>query len=224
MSVVIDITSNINEFRARMNRDVHKIIDSATSAALNRTVAGMKTDSRKYIAQQTKIKGTKAGGNPIAKRIQVVKARKTFHVASIKMSRLKSREYPNLIHFSLKIKKPNIVRSYLAGPKRSKIKHTFVGKIPNGDKQLAWHRDKGNPTKVVPKQGRYKGRVIKRGPHKGQKLKRQPIKPTFGPSIMAEFIKEGHQKHMKESASNRFNKEFNRALLAASKRTLGKSK
>jgi len=66
--------------------------------------------------------------------------------------------------------------------------------------------------------------VIERGPHKGQKLKRQPIKPTFGPSIMAEFIKEGHQKHMKESASNRFNKEFNRALLAASKRTLGKSK
>lgn len=59
----------------------------------------------------------------------------------------------------------------------------FAGKIPNAAKAFVFARVM-SAAKVVPKHGRYAGRILKRGPNKGKLMMRQPIRETFGVSVL----------------------------------------
>lgn len=208
----VSVKSNVKLVSKSLKNYEKKQLPPAVSRALNRTLRGTVTDTKRLIAKEINL--TQAD---IAKEIYVKKATgKTGNAYKATMV-VRGGYKRNLASF----KGTSKAGKGLAGKiwkKRTKYPGAFlwVRKIGSGGvAETAFIRVKG-AKKVVPNKGSYAGRKIKRGPRKGQALKRQPIKPIYGDSVVNIFVREGRggsvRKALLKTIPARFDVELGRQI------------
>lgn len=183
----ISLNAEVRKASSRLKQYQRKQLPAATTRALNRTLRGTVTDTKKLIA--SRINMTQANiGKDIKSIPASVKTGNRF-VASMRITgNYKKR---NIASFK-GLKK---IKKGLSGkPWKTRVKYlgafVWTRKIKSGDTaQTAFHRVKG-AEKVAPSKGRYAGRIVTRGKNKGRKLMRQPIKPLFGSSVVDVYLQE----------------------------------
>ena len=199
----ISLSHNVAQARKSLKNYQVKQLPAATTRALNRTLRGTVTDTKRLIAKRLNLSQAN-----IAKEIRSKPAsKKTGNLYQATMI-VKGGFKRNLASF-----KPSVTKKGLSGKiwdTRTKYPSAFIWKrtISAGSTaETAFHRVKG-ADKVATTKGSYHGRKIKRGPRKGSVIKRQPIKPIYGDSVVGVFTHRGRrppiQKILRRTIPRRF--------------------
>lgn len=186
----INVTADVRRASKKLKNYQRKQLPAATQRALNRTLRGTVTDTKKAIAARINLTQARIGkvlhkkyatkkGGPGSSGSQWVAI----------MSVGGERRKPNIASFK-GIRK---TKKGLSGkPWKTTVKYpgAFLwvrGTKGGGTATTAFHRVK-DAKKVKPSKGTYAGKRVKRGPNKGKPIMRQPIKPLFGDSIVGVFL------------------------------------
>ena len=208
----IKLTHNVKQVRKSLQRYQVKQLPAATTRALNRTLRGTVTDTKRLIGKRLNLKA-----GEIAKEIKSKPAsKKTGNTYRATMT-VKGGYKKNLASFKNRGK----TKKGLSGKiweTRTKYPGAFVWKrkISSGDTaETIFHRVKGAEKKATSK-GSYRGKRIQRGPRKGSIIKRQPIKPIYGDSVVGVFTHKGRrppvQQILRRTIPRRFNLELRRQI------------
>lgn len=208
----VSVKTNVKLASKSLKNYEKKQLPPAVTRALNRTLRGTVTDTKRLIAKEINLTQAEIG-----KEIHVRKATgKTGNAYRAKLT-VKGGFKRNLASF----KGVRPTKKGLSGKiwkKNTKYPGAFIWKrkIASGNTaETAFHRVKG-AEKVVSKQGHYKGRKITRGPRKGKAIKRQPIKPIYGDSVINIFVREGRngsvRKALLKTIPARFDVELGRQI------------
>jgi hypothetical protein len=187
--VQISIKSDIDRMARVLKAFNEKAIPKATVQAINKTVAGVKSDTVKELSKSTNIQQ-----KLVREDLRITKANKNKQYATIDAKRGRAK---NLINFVSKAtRKPGVYNKRLkSGKYKSK-----------GVKAKAW----GN-TKVY--DGSFIG-TFKNGAtlvFARTSSNRKPIKALRGPSLRTEFNKDENQRRMIASTRKRFEVEMRRS-------------
>lgn len=157
-----------------------KRLPAVTVSALNRTLRGAVTDTKRVMAKKIAMTQANVGRGLIPR-----KAIKGHPIASITVRG--ERRVPNLSRFQ-RVRQTKKGVSAKVWEKQKTYKGTWLLERDSGSNTV--FKTMKSKDKVVPSKGSYYGRTIKRGPRKGQKLKRRPIEPVFGTSLRRAFLQQ----------------------------------
>jgi len=201
----ISVVSNVDAARRRLKNYQKRQLPTAVTRALNRTLRGAATDTKRLIGKRINLPlgkiakeikkfpaTTKGGGKRFVARLHVSGARKRPNIASFRGTR--------------QIKGGVVGKPWRTRVKYGKRSFIWTRTAASGNEaSTAFHRIEG--TKKVPSKGRYAG----------TKAKREEIKPLFGESIVGTFIQRtgrtrGVKQTLRRTIPRRFNLELSRQL------------
>jgi hypothetical protein len=185
----VDMSLTDRALKAKLALLPKEVSDKAVKSALRRTGQEGKTEARRAIQETYNLKAA-----TINRYLQVGPVREIapgrFSVwVGAETSRPGYRGL-RLIHFGATQRKNGAVSvKVLKAGKRGVVKGAFQVQQPNGVDDIVKRTNAAGSSspKVVPKQGAYKGRIIKRGVRKGQYIKRQTLRTLFSVDVAQMF-------------------------------------
>ncbi len=185
----VDMSLTDRALKAKLALLPQEVANKSIKSALRRTGQEAKTEARRAIQETYNLKaGTINQYLQVGPVREIAPGRFSVWVGA-NTSRPGYRGL-RLIHFGARQKKNGAISiKVLKAGKRGVVKGAFQVQQPNGvDDIVKRTTSAGSPNeKVVPKQGAYKGRVIKRGVRKGQYLKRQKLRTLFTVDVAQMF-------------------------------------
>lgn len=179
----IDLTIDVKAASKYLESYQRKRLPSATRMALNKTIRGVLTDTKKVTSKLIGMTQREIG-----QRTTLRLATPTSALASLTIKG--ERRVPNLIHFKAKKQGKKGV-SARVWEKQKTYRGTFIVARGRGTVFKRVGSATVGPTYKTRPSKRWKGAVrrIKRGPRKGQVIMRQPITPVFGTSLRRVFVR-----------------------------------
>lgn len=208
----VTLSHNVAQVRKSLKNYQIKQLPAATTRALNRTLRGTVTDTKRLIAKRINLTQSE-----VAKQIRSKPATKKTGNTYQAVMTVKGGFKRNLASFK-SLRKTKKGLSGKIWKTQTKYPGAFIWTrtiSAGGTAKTAFHRVKG-ADKVVTSKGTYRGKRIQRGPRKGSIIKRQPIKPIYGDSVIGIFTFKGRrppvQQILRRTIPRRFNVELRRQI------------
>lgn len=207
----IDLSNNIDKVRKDLKRYQKQQLPKAITKALNRTLRGAITDTKKLVGKRINLSQAKIS-EELSKKFATGKSVGNAYQATMVVRGGYKR---NLASFKgvRQLKRGGVSGKIWTANKKYKTGFLWERKIATGSvSKTAFMRDPDSRAKVTTQRGSYKNRKITRGPRAGQAVKRQPIKPIYGDSVVSIFSRKGRKQPvsviLQRILPNRFVKSF----------------
>jgi Prophage minor tail protein Z (GPZ) len=204
----LNVRTNFPKIFAELKKLDENLRNKVLVAALNKTVVQGSTAASREIREEYNIKASTLSRYLSVERASIKAGR---YVASLVAETSRSGQRGlRLSLFSPTKRTGGVSVKVRRAGKRSVIKGAFIADMPNGVTDVVSRSTSSRSPlpNVVPKKGRYAGRVVKRGPNKGQRLKRQSLRVLYTLEISRMFNKKTVKERIKSVMLAKFPENY----------------
>lgn len=203
----VDMSLTDRALKAKLALLPREVADKSIKSALRRTGQESKTEARRAIQETYNLKASTINRYLFVGPVREIAPGRFSIWIQAETSRPGYRGL-RLVHFGANQTKRGVSVKVLKAGKRGIVKGAFKAMMPNGVEDVV----KRTAEKVVPRQGRYKGRTIKRGARKGQYLKREKLRALFSVDVAQMFNTKRVNKIIRQRMMERYSHNLRRDI------------